>query len=136
MPKQFEFSDPKNVQSLAGNRAVADITQNIPHPEDGMAEAWISNHAEFFRDGKDVHFAFTDKSHRKLIGAISLMNITERHRAELGYWTGKTFWNFGYCTEAARVVLRYAFEELMLNRVHASHIARNPASDRVMAKIA
>ena len=41
----------------------------------------------------------------------------------------------GYCTEAARVLLRYAFLDLGLVRVHASYFTRNLASGRVMQKI-
>jgi ribosomal-protein-alanine N-acetyltransferase len=32
-------------------------------------------------------------------------------------------------------VLKYAFDELKLNRVHARHFKRNPASGRVMQKV-
>ena len=56
-------------------------------------------------------------------------------QAELGYWIGKPFWGRGYCTEAAQALLRYAFTELGLVRVHSCHFARNPASGRVMQKI-
>jgi RimJ/RimL family protein N-acetyltransferase len=38
-------------------------------------------------------------------------------------------------TEAARAVLRYGFEELGLNRVHAHHFAQNAPSGRVLEKI-
>jgi [ribosomal protein S5]-alanine N-acetyltransferase len=53
----------------------------------------------------------------------------------LGYWIGKPYWGRGFCTEAARAVLRYAFTELGLNRVHAYHFHHNPASGRVLQKI-
>ena len=32
-------------------------------------------------------------------------------------------------------MLRYGFTELNLNRIHASHLKRNPASGRVMQKL-
>lgn len=51
-----------------------------------------------------------------------------------GYW-GKPYWNQGYCSEAGKAVLQYAFAELGLLRIHASHIGRNPASGRVMRKL-
>ena len=31
-------------------------------------------------------------------------------------------------------MIRYAFETLQLNRIHASHLTRNPASGRVLLK--
>ena len=134
--RPFDLSDAKDVQRLAGDRMIADTTGNIPHPyEDGMAEKWISKHSELFKEGKGVHFAITDKTNRKFLGAISLMNMIKGHQAELGYWIGKPFWNFGYCTEAARTILEYSFRGLQLNRVHGRHITRNPASGRVMSKI-
>ena len=56
-------------------------------------------------------------------------------RAELGYWIDRPYWNQGYCTEAGRAVLWYGFTELNLNRIHAYHLSRNPASGRVMQKL-
>jgi RimJ/RimL family protein N-acetyltransferase len=64
------------------------------------------------------------------------IEINRPHDAgELGYWIGKPYWNQGYCTEAAKAVLRYVFSALELNRVGAIHFTRNPASGRVMQKI-
>ena len=59
----------------------------------------------------------------------------QNNSAELGYWIGKPYWNSGYATEASRAVLKYGFEVLGLNRIHASHFRRNPASGRIMEKI-
>ena len=64
------------------------------------------------------------------------LGISRAHgKGELGYWIAKDDWNRGYATEAARAVVRYAFDELGLRRVHAGHLVRNPASGRVMEKI-
>ncbi|MEW6355103.1 MAG: GNAT family N-acetyltransferase [Planctomycetota bacterium] len=134
--RPFRPEDAGDVQRLAGDRAIADTTQNIPHPyEDGMAEEWIAKHQAIFDGGTGVTFAITLKSTSELIGAISLMGIIRGHRAELGYWIGRPYWRQGYCTEAARAVVRYGFEELDLNRIHATHFSRNPASGRVMQKL-
>jgi [ribosomal protein S5]-alanine N-acetyltransferase len=134
--RPFVAADAPEVQRLAGDRAIADTTLNMPHPyEDGMAEAWISTHAAIHEDGQGVTFAITRKVDGVLVGAISLMNMTTGHQAELGYWIGKQHWNQGYCTDAVRSVLRYAFEELGLIRVHACYFSRNAASGRVMQKL-
>ena len=134
--RPFELSDAKDVQHLAGDRAIADTTLNIPHPyKDGMAEDWISRHEDAFNKKEGVTFAVVDKKSGKLIGAMSLMGLAEGHQAELGYWIGKPYWNNGYCTEAGNAVMDYAFTALGLIRIHACHITRNPASGKVMKKL-
>jgi len=134
--RPFSLSDAADVQRLAGDFAIADTTQTIPHPyEDGMAEQWISTHAERFAQGKVATFAVVLKPQGTLVGAISLTDIDKGHQAELGYWIGKPYWNQGLCTEAGQAVLRYGFETLGLIRVHSRHISRNPASGRVMRKL-
>lgn len=134
--RPFTLSDAKDVQRLAGDMSIADTTLNIPHPyEDGAAEEWISSHQEIFDQGKGETFAITTKVDSTLTGAISLMGIIAGHQAELGYWIGKPYWNQGFCTEAAHAVLRYAFHELDLLRVHACHMSRNASSGRIMQKI-
>ena len=134
--RPFGLHDAAEVQRLAGDRAIADTTLNIPHPyKDGMAEEWISKHQDAFTKGQGVTFAVVRKSDGSLTGAISLMGVAKGHQAELGYWIGKPYWNQGFCTEVGEAVLRYAFTELALLRVHGSHFARNPASGRVMRKL-
>ena len=134
--RPFEMTDASAVQALAGERAIADTTLNIPHPyEDGMAEEWIASHAEQFRDGSGVVFAVTDREQHHLVGAISLRIEAEFRKAELGYWIGVPFWNKGYATEAAARLVEFGFNDLDLNRIAAQHLSRNPASGRVMQKI-
>ncbi len=134
--RPFVLADAPEVQRLAGDFAIADTTQNLPHPyEDGMAEAWIATHQGTFSAGVGLILAIVLKSTDTLIGAMSLLDILPGHRAELGYWVGRDFWNQGYCTEAAHSMLQYAFTELDLTRVYARHLSRNPASGRVMQKL-
>ncbi|MFO7963083.1 MAG: GNAT family N-acetyltransferase [Desulfobacterales bacterium] len=134
--RPFAVTDAADVQRLAGDRAIADTTVNVPHPyEDGFAESWIGTHRLNFDNGTDVHFAITIKPDGQLVGAISLMGMVSGHQAELGYWIGKPYWNRGYCTEASCAVLAHAFSKLGLIRVHACHFAGNPASGRVLQKI-
>src|SRR5579863_2647719 len=134
--RPFDLSDAPRVQLLAGDRAVAATTKNIPYPyEDGMAEEWIGTHQERFEKGQLVNFAIVLKHGGELIGAIGLgLNLTQEN-AELGYWIGKPYWSCGYCTEAGHAVLGYAFDTLCVHRVHAHHLSHNPASGRVMQKL-
>ena len=56
-------------------------------------------------------------------------------RGELGYWIGQPFWNHGYCSEAAHIILDYVFLVLGLHRIQGQCMTRNLVSGRVMQKI-
>jgi RimJ/RimL family protein N-acetyltransferase len=133
--RPFALSDAADVQRLAGVWVVADTTLNIPHPyPDGAAEQWISSHAERFESREIITLAVTLRGNGELAGCISLRLNDAHGRAELGYWMGVPYWNHGYCSEAARALVAYGFEQLGLNRIYAHHLTRNPASGRVMQK--
>jgi ribosomal-protein-alanine N-acetyltransferase len=135
--RPFVLSDAPDVQRLAGAPEVADTTLNLPHPyEVRDAEQWISSQPVRFASSSSVAYAVTRRTDGILLGAISLMEISARHRrAELGYWLGVPFWNQGYMTEAAAALIGYSFSELGLHKITAGHFTRNPASGRVMQKI-
>lgn len=134
--RPFTLNDAADVQRLAGARAIAATTLLIPHPyEDGMAEEWIKTHSEAFNEETGVHFAIALRETEELCGCIGLGIDVANNNAEMGYWIGKSYWGRGYCTEAARAVLRYGFEVIGLHRIHSAHFPHNPASGRVMQKI-
>ena len=134
--RPFSLTDVPIIQKLAGDEAIAATTLNIPHPyEDGMAEEWIGSHQERFEKGEAIIFAITLRDEKTLIGAIGLEINQPHERAELGYWIGKPYWNKGYCTEAAKEVVRFGFVTYKMHRIYATHFSRNKASGRVMEKI-
>ncbi len=134
--RPYEAGDAADVQRLAGDRAIADTTLNIPHPyEDGMAEPWIAQTHEQFAAGERATFAAVLTGTDALVGAVSLDVDKAANAAVLGYWVGQPYWNQGYATEAALRVVAWGFDALGLNRIHSSHFTRNPASGAVMRKI-
>ena len=134
--RPFALADAADVQRLAGADAVASTTANIPHPyEDGMAEAWISSQPADLADGTGIVYAITLAETGELCGAVGLTLNPEHQRAEMGYWIGVPYWGQGYCTEAAAALRDLGFRALGLHRILAMHLARNPASGRVMQKI-
>ena len=134
--RAFTLEDSPEVQRLAGAREVAEMVYPIAHPyPDGAAEEWIATHRPDFRAGEALTFAIARREDEALCGAIELRIDTQNANAGLGYWLGVPYWGRGYATEAAEEIVRHGFKELDLHRIHAGHIARNPASGRVLEKI-
>ena len=85
-------------------------------------------------------YAVCLKSDGRAIGAIELKlnghtDLTERNdECELGYWLGKPFWGQGIMPEAAREMLRHAFEDLGMTKVWAGYYEGNVKSKRVQEK--
>ncbi len=67
-------------------------------------------------------------------GAIELHVDLENQHGELHYAIARPLWGQGLMTEAVSAVIRYAFEELQLNRVFARADIRNVGSWRVQEK--
>ncbi|MBO4229107.1 MAG: GNAT family N-acetyltransferase [Clostridia bacterium] len=55
--------------------------------------------------------------------------------AELGYWIGVPYWGRGLVPEAARELLRHAFEDLKLKRIWCGYYDGNNKSKRVQEKL-
>jgi [ribosomal protein S5]-alanine N-acetyltransferase len=135
--RPLTLDDAATVARLAGSREIAHTTISIPHPySEEQARAWIAARTSQSGTGKEVVFGIATKEDARLIGAVGLREVDAEHsQAEMGFWIGVPSWGRGYATEAARQVVRYAFEELELNRVYAHHLVRNPASGRVLEKV-
>ena len=101
-----------------------------PYPPDGAAQ-WARRTVERRAAGREYVFAVLEGG--SLVGVCGLVDVADGS-AELGYWVGRPFWGRGYATEAARMVLRFGFEELGLAKVTARCLERNPASYRVLEK--
>jgi ribosomal-protein-alanine N-acetyltransferase len=71
----------------------------------------------------------------KLVGAIGFpwCDIKNR-RAEIGYVLSRNHWGQGIMPEAVTRVLKFAFEEIGLNRIECCHFLPNEKSGRVMQK--
>jgi len=132
--RHFTAADAPRVRLLAGEREVAESTALIPHPyPGGAAAAWIATHEQARAVGAEFTYAITESGDDVLIGAIGLRPGPSEHES-FGYWVGRPYWNRGYATAAAQAIIVLAFELLDLDELTASHLARNPASGRVMEK--
>lgn len=127
-------ADAPAITAFVSDPRVATMTALIPHPyPEGGAAWWIGQAQEAWRAGEIASFMICRRGSEELIGAISLA-LGTAGEVEIGYWIGVPHWGRGYATEALQRLLRYAFDELGLERVDTYHFSHNPASGRVMQK--
>ena len=116
-------------------------------PDVGLIAGWpahqnIEESREVIRNvlnGREA-YAVCLKTDNRAIGAIELKlnghtDMTERDdECELGYWLGKPFWGQGLMPEAAKEILRHAFEDIGMTRVWVGYYEGNSKSKRVQEK--
>jgi RimJ/RimL family protein N-acetyltransferase len=122
------------IQRLASHPDVA-ATTLIPHPypEDG-AVRFVEDLVLPGRAAGTEH-AFVVVADGEVVGHITVKDVDRvRGEAEIGYWIGRPYWGRGYASEAVRLVVAFALEDLGLRRLYAHVLAHNPASGRVLEK--
>ena len=76
------------------------------------------------------------KSNGLLIGNCGVrMEYIGAEEAEIGYEFDPTYWNHGYATEAAHVMVDYGFSRLDVHRIWAACVADNTGSAHVLEKL-
>nr|WP_243864957.1 GNAT family N-acetyltransferase [Paenibacillus castaneae] len=134
--RPLEEGDADALELLINDYDIARTTLNIPYPyPKGSAIPFIHKRREVELKGEGYSFALIDKASHAFMGSIGMQIDKNNHRAELGYWLGKSFWNKGFVTEGAKRVAQFSFEELKLNKLCAAAMTFNPASSSVMRKI-
>lgn len=124
--------DAPRIAEALSDFGVASNLSRVPYPyELQHAHQWLDMIDGEGLDRSDYPFAIVTGE-----GLIGVVGISSRDGGvELGYWLRRSAWGQGYATEAARLALGFAFDELDLSEVDAGHFADNTASGRVLQKL-
>jgi len=118
-------------------KQIYDQTLAIPYPYTASdAEWWIHHVAEQTREqGQSVTWAIR-RQDGFFIGGIGFqeLHLGKSHRAELGYWLSKPYWNQGIMTKAVTAISQYAFDQFHLARITAHIFDFNQGSAKVLEK--
>ncbi len=96
---------------------------------------FIAAYEAGYVERRSNRWAIADKASDLLIGTCGFYSWdTPNARAELGYDLAKAYWGRGIMTEAVRAAVRWAFEQLHVNRIQATVMVGNAGSARVLEK--
>lgn len=132
--RQWQDSDAEQLYALARDPRVGPIAGWPPHKD-------LQDSRFVLREilQTEESYAIVLKETGAVIGSIGLQRNSDLASGdgerELGYWLGVPFWGKGYMPEAAREVLRHAFEDLQLDVVWCGYYEGNAQSKRVQEKL-
>ena len=127
--RRWEESDAEDLYTYASDPRVGPAAGWPPHQS-------IAESCTVIREILSVTecYAVVLAATGQVIGAIQLM-FKHGTECELGYWLGVPFWGQGLIPEAAREVLRHAFDDLGMDRVWCCCYTGNEKSRRVQEKL-
>ncbi len=85
--------------------------------------------------GDRARLAIADAQTGELLGSISLDLFAERQAAEIGYWVRREARRRGVALAAARLLMRWAFEEVGVERLEILTYPGNAASQALAGKL-
>ncbi|MEP0827818.1 MAG: GNAT family N-acetyltransferase [bacterium] len=128
-------SDAESIYRYARHREISRYTY-VPYPyrlEDSYA--FLKSLRRWRKKGTSEVFGIIDKSSHRLLGLIGMHRIDRvNRRVEIGYWLGKEHWGKGFTSDAVRLVVRYAFKDMKLQKVVARVWHPNIASAKLLQK--
>ncbi|MGE5264543.1 MAG: GNAT family N-acetyltransferase [Acidobacteriota bacterium] len=132
-PVQREYL-PRYVEWFNDWEMAQFLMTGIPLPQTLDSEtAWFESRS---KDPSNIVFAILALPEKNLIGNCGLHKLDFKNRSALfGIFIGdKNYWSKGYGTDAVRTIVRYAFEQLGLNRVELEVYDFNPRAVRAYEK--
>jgi len=134
--RPFASTDADVLFALHSDAHVLRYWDAPPWTESARAERFIATCQQIAEEGNGARLAMDRRSDGVFLGWCGLTRFNPDHRsASLGYCLTEAAWGCGYATEAAGALLRWAFDNLDLNRVQAEADTRNAASARVLEKL-
>ena len=134
--RQWTASDAESLYEYAKNPQVGPIAGWPVHTS-------VENSREIIENvlSAEETYAVCLKEDNRAAGSVGLLfgeagNIELKDgEAEIGYWIGAPLWGRGLIPEAAKELIRHAFEDLKLQKIWCTYFEGNIKSKRVSEKL-
>ncbi len=137
--RPFTLEDQDSIYQVMKDKEMSEYTPGEPWESIEDAEEFIKQALWLYELDHYTFrhfFAITGRLSGEIIGFCGVGGIGyDRGENEIFYSIGKAYWGKGYATEAASVLLKYAFEQLGLYHIIGVVHPDNIASRKVMEKI-
>jgi len=134
--RRFTPADIDDIIKFTSHPSVNRETTNVPREDRDKMMDYVEtqNGYSLFESGKCVDLAVELKETGEVIGLLSLVSTGER-QGEIGWGFGVEHRGQGLATEAARLLITYAFEDCGYHRIFAGTIFTNSRSWGLMERL-
>lgn len=134
--RPFKYSDDEDMLKNWINdpyvqAMISEPTYSTKDEVRGLLDKYISSYqnTDYYR------WAIVEKDSNACIGQIAIFLVNEKnHWCEIEYCIGSRFHRKGFCTEAVKAIISFAFESINFHKMQVCHKESNIASRGVIQK--
>ena len=133
--RELRASDAKDLLAAVGTIEVTRLISPPPPTVEGFEKfiAWTGRQREA---GKSIAYGITLNGSDTVIGLFQVRSLTTGFDiAEWGFALGSDFWGTGIFTEAAQLVLDFAFDVIGVRRMEAKAAVKNGRGNGALQKL-
>jgi RimJ/RimL family protein N-acetyltransferase len=131
MLRWFERKDASALVEICRDTEIPRWTYMPENMDVRSARAWIDRREQARRFGRTATFAVVDRRDNRLSGQCGIGIDRSRNAGEAFYWIAAFARRRGFASGALRLVVRYGFETLGLERIELKIDPANEASQGV-----
>lgn len=138
--KKFILRPLKETDALAvfkniNNKKIIFNLASVPWPLTLKNEKdWLKKTVREYGKKKTENIVWAIDINGEAVGGIGFHHLKEKHKAEIGYWLAEKCWGKGIMTEATKLITKFGFDKLKLQRIGGEVFIFNKGSKRVLEK--
>ncbi|SMF90300.1 ribosomal-protein-alanine N-acetyltransferase [Paenibacillus uliginis N3/975] len=134
--KKIDVSHLDEVYEIYNNDRVFEYCGIIPKHNKNTVKSMIGHFERDYNKRTRVKWGiFSNQKPERLVGIIEASDFNQKvNMVTIGYFLAECNWGQGIATNAVAMLLRYLFEEVQVNRIHAEVMPPNEASKEVLLK--
>jgi len=134
--RKYKIEDANDIFGMYNDYDVMKYAGPDRHLNKKDTKKFIESALSGMAQKKDIFWAITLKNENKVIGDISLCGIDYKHAITyFGLFLAKENWNQGIMLEAGKSVIKFAFEDVNINRIEGQMFINHISSICGMEKL-
>ncbi|MEH7460079.1 alanine acetyltransferase [Bacillus pseudomycoides] len=134
--RKIEEIHLQEVYSIYDNNKVFEYCGIIPKHNLQTVRKMIGHFDRDYHKKSRIKWGIFQKNQSdKLVGIIESMDFNQKvNMVSIGYFLAEEYWGKGIATESVRMLVKFLFEEVNVNRIQAEVMPVNEVSKKVLVK--
>ncbi|WP_166244068.1 GNAT family N-acetyltransferase [Paenibacillus turpanensis] len=134
--KKMDTSHLEDVFDIYSNDKVFEYCGIIPKHNKETVKSMIGHfERDYLKKSRVKWGIFEAADDQKLVGIMEVFDLNQKvNMVTIGYFLAEAYWGKGIATHAVKVLMRYLFQDVGVNRIQAEVMPPNESSKKVLLK--